>query len=81
MKSEEPTADNVAHLKLVQTPEAEPEPVGVTDSDVQDLDSMLIVGFKRDGDLYIRSSRNVTRKDALWLIEVARANVLGIDYE
>lgn len=45
------------------------------------LTSTLILGYTPEGMLYIRSSSDVTRKDALWLIEVARANILGFDDE
>lgn len=37
---------------------------------------VLVIGYDRDGDLVIRSSR-MDRKDALWLCEMARAWALN----
>ena len=38
-----------------------------------ELTEVLIVGFTKDGDLYIASSE-MTRKDGLWLAELAKQN-------
>lgn len=43
------------------------------------LDAVLILGETPEGTLYVRSSGNINRKDALWLIEQARLNALGFD--
>lgn len=62
-----------------------PEPTTANDALAEalarGLTSALILGYTPEGMLYIRSSSDVTRKDALWLIEVARANILGFDDE
>ena len=41
-----------------------------------DMADVLVIGYDRDGDLVIRSSR-MDRKDALWLCEMARAWALN----
>lgn len=50
------------------------------------LSTVLIIGYTEQGTIYIRSSADVSRKDALWLAEQARMSALGVgpyaeDYE
>ena len=40
------------------------------------LESGIVVGLDRNGGLLIRSSK-MSRKDALWLLELARQHVIG----
>ena len=40
------------------------------------LSSVLILGYTPEGALYIRSSGDVTRQEALWMIETAKMQVL-----
>lgn len=40
------------------------------------LSSVLILGYTPEGALYIRSSGDVTRREALWIIENAKTQVL-----
>jgi hypothetical protein len=41
-----------------------------------ELTDVLVIGYDKDGDLLIRSSR-LLRSDALWLVEKARAWVVN----
>jgi hypothetical protein len=46
------------------------------------LESVLVLGETADGTLYVASSGKVSRKDALWLIEMAKVYaILGDDDE
>lgn len=75
-----PTSDDAANsnvIRLVDDPET-------TDGVLMEamergLTSALILGYTPEGTLYIRSSPDVTRKEALWMLENARACVLGND--
>ena len=69
--------DNV--VRLLSEPTTADD--ALTEALARELTSALILGYTPEGMLYIRSSSDVTRKDALWLIEVARANILGFDDE
>ena len=40
------------------------------------MESAIVVGMGSDGQLLVRCSK-MSRKDALWLLELARLNVLG----
>lgn len=69
------TSDNVTTF---------PSPVELTTPDMalreaieRGLASALIVGETPEGTLYIRSSGDVTRRDALWMLEHAKAQALG----
>lgn len=43
------------------------------------LTNVLILGDTPEGTIFVRSSSNVTRKDALWLLEMARTCALEED--
>ena len=43
------------------------------------LDDVLILGTTPEGLLFMRSSGDVTRQDALWMIEVAKMRVMTED--
>jgi hypothetical protein len=44
------------------------------------LESVLVLGEMADGNMYVSSSAEVSRKDALWLIEMAKVfAILGDD--
>ena len=44
------------------------------------LESVLVLGETADGNLYVASSGDVSRKDALWLIEMSKIHaILGDD--
>lgn len=46
------------------------------------LSTVLVLGYTPDGKLYVSSSGDMTRKDALWIIEMAKlVAVLGEDDE
>jgi len=46
------------------------------------LESVLVLGEMSDGNMYVASSAKVLRKDALWLIEMAKVfAILGDDDE
>lgn len=48
----------------------------------KDLESVLVLGETADGHLYVASSGSVSRKDALWLIEMSKIYaILGDDDE
>lgn len=48
----------------------------------KDLESVLVLGETAEGHLYVASSGNVSRKDALWLIEMSKIYaILGDDDE
>ena len=48
----------------------------------KDLESVLVLGEMSDGNMYVASSAKVSRKDALWLIEMAKVfAILGDDDE
>ena len=42
------------------------------------LNSVLIIGDTPEGTMFIRSSGDVTRRDALWMLEHAKINALGL---
>ena len=42
------------------------------------LDSVLIIGDTPEGTMFIRSSGDVTRRDALWMLEHDKINALGL---
>lgn len=41
------------------------------------LTEVLVMGYDRDGDLVIRSSKGITRKDALWYSKLLEDNALN----
>lgn len=42
------------------------------------LSTVVVLGYTPDGKLYVSSSGDVTRRDALWIIEMAKmAAILG----
>lgn len=43
-----------------------------------DLQEVLILGFDKNGEFVLRSSR-MNKKDGLWLIELARNHILNRD--
>ena len=43
----------------------------------RDWDQVMAIGYDKDGDLMICSSK-MSRKDALWLLEQAKLHALGI---
>jgi hypothetical protein len=46
------------------------------------LESVLVLGEMSNGNMYVASSAKVSRKDALWLIEMAKVfAILGDDDE
>ena len=46
------------------------------------LESVLVLGETADGNMYVTASSGVSRKDALWLIEMAKVfAILGDDDE
>jgi hypothetical protein len=48
----------------------------------KDLEYVMVLGEMADGNLYVASSAGVSRKDALWLVEMAKAfAILGDDDE
>lgn len=76
MASDTKATDNVT---------AFPSPVEMTTPDMalreaieRGLNSVLVIGETPDGKFYVRSSGDVTRKDALWFLEHARINALGL---
>ena len=40
-------------------------------------ETVLILGFDKDGDIDCRASTNLTDRDALWLIEKFKSNMLS----
>jgi hypothetical protein len=64
-------------IRLVETPDTTD---GVLlDAIERGLTSVLIMGYTPEGTLYLRSSTDMTRKDALWMMECAKPHVLGDD--
>lgn len=45
------------------------------------LTSVVVVGNTPQGTMYVSSSGDVTRKDALWLLENAKMSTLGFEEE
>jgi len=43
---------------------------------MEGLEEVLIIGFDKDRELFVRSS-GMTRRDALWLTEIMRIHALG----
>lgn len=43
------------------------------------LTSVIVLGYTPEGTLYVRSSPEVTRKDALWIVEQAKYHALMVD--
>ena len=40
------------------------------------LTSVFILGYTPEGTLYVRSSGDMTRREALWMVENAKAQIL-----
>lgn len=68
--------DNIAEFPYPQ------EMTTPTDALRQALDrgltAVLILGYTPEGALYVRSSGEVTRREALWMLELGRLNALGV---
>ena len=67
-------SDNIAKFPAQQemtTPE-----MALADATARGLTDVLILGYTPEGALFIRSSGDVTRKEALWLLECARTHVM-----
>ena len=71
--SDDPT-DNIVYLT---EPPTTPE-MALTDAIGRGLSDVFILGYTPQGALYIRSSADVTRREALWLLENAKLTVLGV---
>ena len=41
------------------------------------LTEAIVLGYNKEGGLFIRSSNNMTRKDAVWILEKAKIDALG----
>lgn len=67
-------SDNIAAFP---SPDAMTTPdLALIEARERGLSSVLILGYTPEGALYIRSSGDVTRREALWMIETARMQVL-----
>lgn len=74
-------SDNI--IRLVEDADATDTSVtdALADATARGLTSVLIFGHTPEGTLFIRSSADVSRKDALWLIESARPAIMGTETE
>jgi hypothetical protein len=73
--------DNVFRLVDVKArapdPEDEPTPATVLQlSAERDLSAVLVLGYTLEGTMWVSSSGNVTRQDALWLVENAKMQIM-----
>ena len=68
-------SDNVIHL--VGDPEKGPSAGDVMlDGIERGLTTVFVVGYTPEGTMWVRSSGDVTRQEALWMIETAKMQVL-----
>lgn len=68
-------SDNVIHL--VGDPEMSPSADDVMlDGIERGLTTVFVVGYTPEGTMWVRSSGDVTRQEALWMIETAKMQVL-----
>ena len=68
-------SDNVIHL--VGDPEKGPSADDVMlDGIERGLKTVFVVGYTPEGTMWIRSSGDVTRQEALWMIETAKMQAL-----
>lgn len=42
-----------------------------------DITDVIVIGYDKSESLVIRSSSEITRKDALWMIESVKADIFG----
>lgn len=47
----------------------------------RDLETVLILGYNSEGYMVIRSNASLTRRDALWLMELAKLDLFGVENE
>lgn len=79
--------DNVFRLVGVETrapePDVEPTPSTVLQlSEARGLTSVIVLGYTPEGTMWVSSSGDMTRQDALWLVENAKTQVMyGDDAE
>ena len=52
--------------------------MALIEADKADLTTVLVLGYTQEGRFYSTSSGGVSRADALWLVEHARMQTLGI---
>jgi hypothetical protein len=45
------------------------------------MTEVMVMGYDRDGDLVIRSSKGISRKDALWYSKLLESSALEVNEE
>jgi hypothetical protein len=56
------------------------DPDKVLEKAIGAYDSVLVIGWDKDGVLDVRASLNLEQKDCLWLIEAFKRKMLSGDY-
>lgn len=68
--------DNVIHLVGVSVEDGPLPDEVLKDGIERGLSSVFVLGYTPEGTMWIRSSGDVTRQEALWMIETAKTQVL-----
>ena len=55
-------------------------PDTVLEKAIGQLESVLVIGYDKNGHLDVRASMNIQHKDILWLIELFKTKMLNGDY-
>ena len=56
------------------------EPDAVLDAAKDTFESVLIIGYKSDGELEFRSTLNLNEKELNWMIEQLKASLIAGDF-
>ena len=67
--------DNIIHLSKTAA-----NPDTVLEKALGQLESVLVIGYDKNGHLDVRASTNLQHKDILWLIELFKTKMLNGDY-
>ena len=55
-------------------------PDTVLEKAIGQLESVLVIGYDKNGHIDVRASMNLQHKDILWLIELFKTKMLNGDY-
>lgn len=69
-----------AEIVKIYPPGSAKNPDSVLEQAVGEYESVLVIGYDKDGCLDVRSSTNLECKDLLWLIDMFKMKMLRGDY-
>ena len=67
-------------IVTLRQPDAAKDPDVVLESAMGDYDSVLVIGYNKEGFLDARASLNLDHKEIMWLISVFQHKLLNGDY-